>query len=268
VPTAVLKKRGFLPLSKCSPQYKRCAFNEVQCKKSPHSQNGKPMAPQVTVIFSRHESEGNCSSDVLCEIITRVKPDIMFEELSEANFERAYFKNTLSTFEVWAIRTYLLTHSVTHIPVDTFDLPDNYDENLDFLYNQVIHRAGLHSSDFKNFHEQMTSIVDRHGFPLLNHDSNELLFEKRAELIEHALNALNDPKLYELARLEKEVIEKREETILDTIYRYSLENDYERGLMLIGSGHRKSIMQKVAERSKTEKLKISWQYFLDLKVSH
>ncbi len=222
------------------------------------------MTPQITIIFSRHRSVGICNSDALYQIIERINPEVIFEELCENNFERAYSEHSLITLETMAIGLYQLSYPVKHIPVDTYKRPENFDEKIEALYNELFLKAGESSFHFRNFSDQMVAKVGQYGFPLLNSDANELLNDKRDELIAKALKTLNDKKLIELRRLELDVIERREEFILENIFRYSHEHHFGRGLMLIGSGHRKSIMQKVSQRSITEKLKIRWQYFLDL----
>jgi hypothetical protein len=221
--------------------------------------------PNITVIFSRHHSGGICNSDALYQIMEKVIPEVIFEELCEANFEKAHVNHTLNTLEARAVMMYQLSHQVKHLPVDTFRRPKNFDEKVDFMYDKLLNYAGEHSTNLKSFLDWMMSMVDRHGFPLLNSEDNEKIIEKRKELIQNALDFLDNDKLFDLAQMEQEVIEQREETILDNIYQYTAENHYSRGLMLIGSGHRKSILGKIARRSKTESLKVNWQYFLDLK---
>ncbi|EPR65643.1 hypothetical protein ADICYQ_5350 [Cyclobacterium qasimii M12-11B] len=110
----------------------------------------------------------------------------------------------------------------------------------------------------------MISLGNQHAFRIFNSDHIDVIIEKMDILKERILIFLNDEDLNRIALLEKEVIEKREDVILDNVYKYSKENNYTSGLMFIGSGHRKSILKKIAERWKTEDIKINWQFYSDL----
>lgn len=222
------------------------------------------MALNVPLIFSRHEESGFCTSDVLLQIIERVNPEVIFEELSSSLHHEAYVDKTLNNLESLAIIKYLTDHDVIHIPVDTYDLAKDYYKNLDYMYDALVNSAGEHSFHFRNFLDRQASLGNRRGFSLFNSNQNDKLFEEMSILKERALEALDKENLHQIARLEKYVVEKREDVMLDNIYKYSKENKYAKGLMFIGSGHRKSIMKKIEERKKTEDIKIDWRYFSDL----
>lgn len=218
----------------------------------------------VTLIFSRHEEGGFCTSDRLKQIIDHVSPDVIFEELSHSNYYKAYVQLTLNNLESVAIKKYLNTKDVKHIAVDTFDLPKDYYKNLDYLHNKMLHRAGHHSFQFRNFLDKMISLGNQQGFSLFNSDQNDRIFESMDILKERILNFLNDESLNRLSLLEKEVIVKREDVILENVYKYSKENEYTNGLMFVGSGHRKSILEKITHRMNTEDIKINWRFYSDL----
>lgn len=223
------------------------------------------MDKNIIVIFSRHEEGGKCTSGALVQIMTYVKPDIIFEELSHSLYNEAYIDKTLNNLESVAIRKYLEDHHTKHIPVDTYDRPEHYQRDQDTLWKRLIGGINQYSFHLISLSKQLPEVISRGGFEFLNSEKNEQLFEELESLKRSALEVLNDEKLYQLSRLDKEVIEKREDTILDNIYRYREEHDFDNGLMLIGSGHMKSIKQKIQERETKEDLTINWCYFSDLK---
>lgn len=222
------------------------------------------MVFNVTLIFTRHKELGVCTSDALFQIIESINPEVIFEELSEALYEEAYSAKTLNNLESVAIRKYLTNHDVVHIPVDTYDRPKNYDRDQNHLYNKLTESVGIHSFHFRGLLDQQSSLISEYGFHFLNSSKNEKYFENMDALKEKILNTLNDENLYRIARLDKDVIEKREEVILDNVYNFSKKNTYNHALMFIGSGHRKSIMKKIEDRNKTENIKINWYSFSDL----
>lgn len=73
----------------------------------------------ITLIFTKHEEDGNCNSMELYEIIESINPEIIFEELSDSNFRKCYHEKNLITLETNAIKKYLQNHSIKHIEYST-----------------------------------------------------------------------------------------------------------------------------------------------------
>lgn len=61
---------------------------------------------KITVIFTQHEESGHCNSYELLNIIERIKPTVIFEELSQSNFDKSYADNNLDTLETNTIKKY------------------------------------------------------------------------------------------------------------------------------------------------------------------
>jgi len=49
--------------------------------------------------------------------------------------------------------------------------------------------------------------------------------------------------------------------MLQNIYNYSKENQYNQAVFLIGARHRKSIMQKIIEYEKISEIKLNWTIY-------
>lgn len=226
------------------------------------------MEIQVTLIFTQHIENGTCSSNALLQWIEAVKPEVIFEELSLENYRLAYEEMSLTNLESVAIRKYLASQAVEHIPVDTYEFPKDYYKDLGSMYDRLTSSANEHSFGLRSILDQQKSLVYQYGFHFLNNPQNELLFEEIESLKEKALNMLNDDWLFRIARAEKECLEKREDVILDNIFRYCVEKEFSKGLMFIGSGHQKSIKKKIQERIAKEETKINWRYFQDLISPH
>ncbi|MDN3203776.1 hypothetical protein [Algoriphagus sediminis] len=219
---------------------------------------------KITLIFSRHKEHGACNVQALLKIIERVKPDVIFEELSEALYQEAYEEKTLNNLESMAIREYVSKYDVPHIPVDTYQKPPNYESIQNSIFDKLFYGAGYESFQLRSFLDQVQTVIGEYGFSYLNDDSNDMNMEKQASLIHAALEKLNDPKLKDKYHKDREVVLKREDVILDNVYTCCKGNDVKNGLMLIGSGHRRSILRKIEERAKTEFSKINWHYFSDI----
>src|SRR5688500_15134416 len=91
----------------------------------------------INLICTRHNEGGNCNSDTLFGIIESINPDIIFEELSKDNYDSSYKEQSLITLETSAIKKYLQYRTITHIPVDTYELPKYYYENIDQMHQRI-----------------------------------------------------------------------------------------------------------------------------------
>lgn len=197
----------------------------------------------------------------LHKIIEEISPEIIFEELSYSLFDESYKEKKLITLETNAIKKYLQNHNIEHIPVDTYNLPNSYHQELDYMYNRVINNNKIESHHLRNLLNKQSLLEMHHGFSYLNSNQNDELFEEVTILREKILKNINDENLFRIDRLEKVVIEKREYEIINNIHNYSKEHIYNQALLFIGSGHRKSIIKKIEKYELKEKIKLNWMLY-------
>jgi len=215
----------------------------------------------IAMIFTRHQEIGNCNSEELYKIIQTIKPEIIFEELQYSVFNEVYKENIRTTLETNAIKLYLQSHNVKHIPVDTYSRTKSFEEECDYMNEKVSNQISKESFHYRGLINNLTSLISHNGFSFLNSDQNDRLFEEIELLKVKILNSLNDENLFRIANLEKEVIEKRECEILDNIYDVSKKHIYKQGLLFIGSGHRKEIIKKFKESRKQDKIDVNWIFY-------
>jgi hypothetical protein len=225
------------------------------------------MTRTITLIFTRHRDLGFCNSNALLQIIEQVKPDVIFEELSEVLYEEAYVAYTLNNLETFAIKKYLAIRDVPHIPVDTYPRTRQFSEDQSVLEHRLINDGGYESFQLCSFLDSMQSVIYKYGFYYLNDPANDENMTKIQDLRLAVLRKLGDPMLDEMYRKSEEVILNREDVMLGSVYSLCKENSVQNGLMFIGSGHRKSIIKKIVERGKSEEIKINWRFFADLKIA-
>ena len=209
-------------------------------------------------ICTQHRETGVCNSTELHRIIDGISPEIIFEELPIAIYETIYKEQIRTTLESDAIKLYLQNKSIDHIPVDTFERPKHHDENVARLLRDLTESAKRESFNLRRIIDQFDAIVAQKGFSYLNNESNDKAHEILEIQKQKALAILNNEWLNEIANADKEIIENRENVILDNVYRYSKDNEYETGILFIGAGHRKSMFRKIADRKKLKKTKINW----------
>jgi hypothetical protein len=213
----------------------------------------------ITLNCTVHNRCGRCNPEELYALIKEIKPDIIFEELSRANFDVFYYRQTRHTLETDAIKKYLSPYDMKHIPVDTYNLPKHYHERLYRLHDRVTSSNMIpECRRLQNVLDDNDSLMERGGFRYLNSRLNNDRFKATDLLIGKMLTVLGDDELFLIYRLEKEVIEKREIEMLTNIYNYSKEHPYNQALFFIGSGHRESIIKKIAEFDRTQETKLNW----------
>lgn len=219
----------------------------------------------ITLIFTMHNDAGICNSDALYKLIELVRPEVIFEELSERNFMKSYIESTLVTLETTTIKRYLASHDIAHIPIDTYNRPENYDEEVDHMFDKAFSSAGRQAFDLRNLMNTKRSLIERYGFSFLNNIQNDETHKQIQDLVEEILKIKNDERLFGIYNLNKDVIEMRENQMLKNIYEYSRQHPYKRALFFIGSGHRHSMLKKIEGLINVEELKLNWRLFKDLK---
>jgi hypothetical protein len=213
----------------------------------------------VTVIFTRHDSDGMCNSDELLKILWTIQPDIIFEEIGYEVYDQIYFQDR-TTLESNAIKLYLFTNDVEHIPVDTFDRPDSYRSGGSYLA-EVLQKYFHESERLNRAVNQLHRQSQVGGFPFLNSDQNDALMDE-IELAENQILAeIADDKLNHLAQSEKDVNSKRDEVMIDNIYKFAEQKEFEKAVFLIGAGHRRSIKSKQDKIEARYGVEIKWHFY-------
>ena len=216
----------------------------------------------ITLVCTQHKESGNCNALTLYNIIEGIEPEVIFEELSLSHFHESYEQNKLITLETTAVKEYLKSHTIKHIPVDTYPLPKTYYEAVDRLYRKLYYSNMIQECrDLRYLSDNYTASANQHGFRFLNSDENDRYFEKVILLKEKLLNIMNDENLFHIYRLEKAMIEKREHEILENVYNFSAGTPFNNAMMMIGSGHRKSISSLIEEVKMQERIQLNWRNY-------
>lgn len=211
-----------------------------------------------------HQECGLCTSKALYEIIQQIKPQVIFEELSIHNYIKSYEHEELITMETDAIKMYLLNNVVEHIPVDTFEYPKKYDDDLDYLYNRMFNGGTRESHSFRRLIDNRNDLLIKHGFSFLNSDYQDQWSAIFNRLKNEFLQIRNEERLLRIDMANSDTIENRENEMLNNIYHYCEQYTFETALFFIGSGHRITIMPKIRKRLEQNEQEITWKFFEDL----
>jgi len=211
----------------------------------------------ITLISTSHSENGKCNSDELYKIIEYINPEVVFEELPNSLFKIVYNGNHFpdEPLEIKCIKKYLQNHSIRHIPVD-IDVSPNLSKNeIDYMFGSF---KQYHV--YKEIEDEQKVLLAQEGFAYLNSEECSASFDRKKTIEKYLIDfaGFNKNQLSRIYTLFHEEHDKRENAMIQNIYNYSRENQYNQAVFLIGSGHRKSITQKIQEYGSREELKLNW----------
>ncbi len=213
----------------------------------------------ITLVCTHHSELGKCNSDELYNIIESLEPDVIFEELPQELFDLFYKENKIpyEPPEVKAVKKYIKKYTTNHIPVDIQPSATLLSNEINYVFEAV----GKYTvySVLEKEHKQL---VFQEGFDFLNSKQNEEIIEKKKLLEKNLIQfQINKNQLSRIHELFYEEQHKREIEIIKNIYNYSKDTSFNQGVLLIGSGHRKTIFEKIEKYESEDHLIINWTLY-------
>lgn len=213
----------------------------------------------VTLISTIHSENGKCNSDELYKIIESLCPEVIFEELSNNLFDKFYNGNQLSDepLEIKCLKKYLQIHTIKHIPVDIDVSPNLSTSEINYLFDTF-----KKYDVYKKLEDEQHLLTAQEGFTYLNSGKCSELFDKKKVTEKHLMRfEINKNALFRIYKLFHEEHDNRENAMLQNIYNYSKENQYNQAVFLIGSAHRNPIIQKITEYETKKIIDLDWKYY-------
>jgi hypothetical protein len=209
----------------------------------------------ITIVCTHHSEIGNCNSDELYKILESIQPDVIFEELPQDLFDKFYPANQLpyEPPEVKSVRRYLSTHCIDHIPVDIDVSQSLSTRGIYYVFDRF-----KSYYVYKKLENEQRDLMVTEGYAFLNSKRCEELFTQKAITEQTLLASMMNSQLSRIYQLFCEEQENREHEIIKNIYNYSKQKPYSQGILLIGSGHRKTILEKIETYKTQEDLKLNW----------
>ena len=211
----------------------------------------------ITLVGTFHSELGKCNADELYKIIEQIKPDVIFEELTPYLYDILYNKGIFdesAPLEFKCIWNYKLQHNIKNIPVD-IEVKSTFSNEINVVF-ALFEKYDTYSEIVSEIKRKIES--DR--FDFLNSDEYSDLVEKQRSIERNILEEINNRQLNRIYKSFYDDMDYRENVMLNNIYAYSQENDYDHAVFLIGAGHRRSIIQKVAEYQLKETIKMNWSF--------
>ena len=229
----------------------------------------------ITLIGTHHSEIGKCNSDELYKIIESISPEVIFDELPtdafnmyySDSFDLYYINNILRNrhppqvlLEVKCVKKYKENYNIKIFPVD-IDFRQKlaqYQDEISFMFSTF-----FKYEDYQKLDNEKEALIAQEGFHYLNSD-RFLDFLEKKEVIEKNImeTEIQKNRLFDIYKLFHTVqYDNRENAMLENIYNYSKENQYNQAVFLIGAEHKKSIMQKIQEYEKKEEYKLNWKFY-------
>jgi len=213
----------------------------------------------VTLLCTYHSEFGKSNSDELYRILESIEPDVIFEELTEELFDKFYNKNCIPDEppEVRSVKRYLKDNSIIHFPVDINMSSSVSTTEINYMF-YVFKRYTTYSM----LEQEQEKLVYEEGYEFLNSSKNEELTERKKSL-EESLIAFQ-ANGYHLARIHKLFYEEqhnREYEIIKNIYKFSENTVYKNAVLLLGSGHRRTVFNKMESYKSDSHVMLNWKLY-------
>lgn len=196
--------------------------------------------PYITLIGTVHEENGVCNLPALYQILERAQPEVIFLEIPPSFFDQYYKDKNRENLESNTVNRYLEAHSVELVPVDVFDVPEDF-----FDENRHLHRrVEAVSFEYRRLIDWHSQYVGQYGFAYLNSKYCSDLWRKLDEAIDTTISDIADEYLLKTYEHWKEVIENRDREMVKNILKYTEEHEFDRGILLVGASHLSSIVEK------------------------
>ena len=215
---------------------------------------------KVTLISTEHRESGKCNSGELYRIIESIGPEVIFEEETDDDKYHSYYNqdDSFKSLEIQTITKYKRDYDVKNIPVD-----GDQDQYLTFEEWEYLDDFFKQYTVYKQIINEHCSLRNKYGFAYLNSERCFELF-KKMKITEEQLISFSGPKRDILTRyntLFQKKHDVRENTMLQNIYKYSKENQYNQAVFLLGYAHRKSMEKKISEYESNDTLILNWSFY-------
>ena len=210
----------------------------------------------ITLVCTHHSEFGKCNSEELYKIIESLKPDVIFEELTQDLFDMFYKDNKIPNEppEIKSVKRYIQYNNTSHVPVDINASGTLSTIEINYMFNTV----GKYRVYLK-LEEEQKKMAFEGGYGFLNSKKNEELTEKRKSVEKSLIELqINRDQLLRIHELFYEEQHNREHEIIKNIYNYSEKITYNQALLLLGSGHRKTIFEKVKKYKSENHVRLNW----------
>ena len=218
----------------------------------------------IILIATGHSENGLCNSNELYKIIEKIKPEVIFEEVTPTKFEGVYKGTRKDSLETSTIKKYLESYLIEHVTVD-MDGNEIDERRIQANYNKIARTMVSHDKLYKHLVGQQRHLAELYGFPYLNSKHCSELLANSYMLENQLLPNINHGEVFQMYNEWLNMNDKREDEMIRNIYNYSYQNKYSKALFLVGAAHRKPLIDKILKFEVTNNQNLDWVFdYLDL----
>lgn len=212
---------------------------------------------RISLVCTAHRESGQCNEHELVKILLAVGPEVIFEEIRPGDFESSYVDESKYSVEMRAIKKYLKVRKARQVPIDDYEMPEDFWPQMRALEEFVASRSGAYSDAMeKMFRKQFEQ-----GFSYLNSSEFISSIKESDRLYQEAIYKYgNDLAKCKLAEWNDQ-IGKRDASMLENIYSFCQRTDFMEGVFLVGAGHMSSIMDGIERRMKDQPSVVTWRFW-------
>lgn len=214
---------------------------------------------RVSLLGTVHADSGLANAAELQAIIERLSPDVIFAEVPSASIDQ-YLDGSRGTIESAAVARYREGRELAVIPVD---LPE---PNAEFFRSaeEMFGKVERTSADYRRMVDRHSADMRSDGFPYLNSDRCIRAWCAIHNEVLATLDWIRQPYLREIYARWCNQNELRDTAMVTNIEEYGSRRSSSRGLLLVGSAHRKSVAEKARAERATSLRGVEWE--LDIPV--
>lgn len=215
---------------------------------------------RVSLIGTVHAESGRANVAELLAILERLQPDVIFAEIPAANLAD-YLDGSHGNLESTVVALYRKLRPVDVLPVDLKKPRDDFFRESEGMF-QKIEKT---SPTFRCLVDQNSLCIRDYGFSYLNSDRCAQAWAAIYDEVRATVEWIGDARLRQIYALWRETMDRRETGMLENINGYCIRGGLSHGVLLLGSGHRKAMMEKVQAQRGVGAPGVSWnlENFLD-----
>lgn len=215
---------------------------------------------RISLIGTVHAESGRANLAELRTILERLQPGVIFAEIPTVNLAD-YLDGSHGNLESAAVALYRKRRPVYVVPVDLNKPSDEFFRESEEMFKKVERT----SSEYRRLMDQNSLDTRDHGFPYLNSDRCAQAWAAIYDEVRATVEWIGDARLRQIYALWSETNDRREKGMLENINGYCIRGGLSHGVLLLGTGHRKAMVEKVQEQRGVGAPGVSWNFesFLD-----
>jgi hypothetical protein len=207
----------------------------------------------VALVATVHGERGAATIEALLEILARSAPSIIFAEIPRSHIDR-HADGLHGTLESRAVARYSMLHEVEVDPVDAPAPGNEFFANEERMWRRIERT----SPEYRRLTDLHIASVHAGGFEYL---CSQLCLETWDGIYREAAETVSwicDARLNALFERWRRVTAHRDNTMLSAILEHGERTGGPQGMLLVGTSHRRSLIEKVAALNHGDPQQLQW----------